>query len=96
MYIIYEIKNILNNKIYIGIHKTDNMNDSYMGSGKLIKQAIKKYGKDNFTKTSLFIFEDLRFAINKEKEIVDEHFINRNDTYNISIGGGLGEKNLTV
>ena len=32
-YFIYQIKNKINNKIYIGKHITDNPNDDYMGSG---------------------------------------------------------------
>ena len=45
-WIIYKTTCITNNKIYIGQHKTDNINDGYIGSGKLISSAIKKYGKD--------------------------------------------------
>ena len=43
---IYQITNNINNKYYIGKHITDNPYDSYMGSGKAIIRAIKKYGKE--------------------------------------------------
>jgi hypothetical protein len=89
-YIVYKITNIINQKYYIGIHKTDNINDGYMGSGKLIKKSLKKHGRGNFHKDILYVFDTLIEAQEKEKEIVDIDFIMRNDTYNISIGGGSG------
>ena len=89
-YIVYKIINSINQKCYIGIHKTDNIYDNYMGSGKLIKCAIKKYGRDNFKKEILFVFDSLLEAQNKEIEIVNINFIMDDNNYNISIGGGLG------
>ncbi len=39
-FIVYKITN----KIYIGVHRTTNINDSYMGSGTILKRSRKKYG----------------------------------------------------
>ena len=49
--IIYKTTNLVNGKIYIG--KDKNNNPSYLGSGKILKLAIKKYGKENFTKETI-------------------------------------------
>ena len=51
---IYQITNQINGKKYIGSSKKDPKDNwTYYGSGKLIKQAIEKYGKENFTKEIL-------------------------------------------
>lgn len=90
MYTIYKTTNLVNQKTYIGVHKTTNPNDSYMGSGTAIKNAIKKYGKDNFHKEILFIFETPEEAFAKEKELVNDTYINTDKNYNETIGGRGG------
>lgn len=89
-YIIYETICLVNNKKYIGYHATENIDDNYLGSGKYLKSAIKKYGKDQFIKRILFIFDSKEEALKKEKELVNEKFINDKNTYNLKIGGEGG------
>lgn len=84
---VYKITNNINNKIYVGVHKTTNVYDEYYGSGVAIKRAIEKYGKENFTKETLYIYDNEQEMYQKEKEIVNEDFINDRNTYNMTTGG---------
>jgi hypothetical protein len=86
-YYLYKITNTVNNKIYIGVHQTEDIDDGYMGSGKILTAAIKKYGIENFTKEILEVFNDAQSMFNREKEIVTEDFVARDDVYNIKVGG---------
>lgn len=89
-YTVYEIKNNLNGKIYIGIHKTKDINDSYMGSGVALKSAYEKYGIENFQKRILYVYDNFNDMRNKEVELVTESFVRRTDTYNLTVGGLQG------
>lgn len=86
-FIIYKITNKVNGKIYIGSHKTKDVNDSYMGSGKYLNRAFKKYGKENFAKEILFEFTTAKEMYDKEAEIVNEDFLSEENTYNLKKGG---------
>lgn len=55
--------------------------------GLNITKAIKKYGKENFKKEILYFCEDKESLNKKEREIVNEEFISRDDTYNLCLGG---------
>ena len=84
---LYKITNTINNKIYIGVHKTNDLNDGYMGSGKIIVSAIEKHGEQNFKKEIIQFFDTYEQALEKEKEVVNDEFLLREDVYNIRRGG---------
>ena len=89
-YLIYKITNIDSGKFYIGKHITDDKNDSYMGSGKYLKYAQECHGMDRFKKEILFECSSYEEMNQKEAEIVNQEFIDRDDTYNIKLGGDGG------
>lgn len=92
---VYETKNLINNKKYIGkcIFKRQNNWKSYLGSGKYLKRAINKYGAENFNREILFL------ALTEEELNEVEEFtidicgaVNSNEYYNLkktSIGGDI-------
>lgn len=88
-YIVYKTVNSINGKFYIGVHKTDNPNDEYLGSGKLIKRAVAKYGEQNFHKEVLAIFENPSDAFELEKTLVAEA-LSSPLCYNLKAGGEGG------
>ncbi len=86
-YLIYKITNKINNKIYIGAHKTSLMDDGYMGSGKYLLHAQRKHGIENFTKEVLFVFDSANDMYAKEAELVNDDFLAEENTYNLKRGG---------
>ena len=89
LHTVYKTVNLLNGRFYIGYHKTENPNDDYLGSGRVIKNAIRKYGRAKFKKFVLFAFEDAEQAFEKEKELVATAMQNPL-CYNIREGGDGG------
>ena len=57
-YTVYKTYNLINGKEYIGKHQTQNINDKYMGSGKLLIE--------NFNKDVLYVFNNELEMNNKE------------------------------
>lgn len=85
---VYITTNHINNKKYIGQHKIGNRDDWYLGSGKLIKRAFEKYGRENFSKEILAYansqdeLNDLEINIIKLYNAVDDE-----NFYNLAEGG---------
>jgi group I intron endonuclease len=89
-YIVYETTNNINGKKYRGIHVTNDLNDDYLGSGKLLKKAIKKYGSENFNKIILEICSSSEEMYEKESFYVNEEWVLSAETYNLKVGGEGG------
>lgn len=90
-YYVYKITNKSNEKVYIGkrCHKIPEK-DHYMGSGSQIKSAIKKYGKENFKKEILQIFNTNDEAAAFESSLVTKEFVESSLSYNMHEGGHGG------
>jgi len=86
-YTIYKTINKTNGKYYIGMHRTKNPNDNYLGSGVALKKAIEKYGKENFEKEVLFVFKTDEEMKEKENELITEDVVNDKMSYNMTLGG---------
>lgn len=110
-YIVYLTINKINHKIYIGVHRTEDPDifDGYLGNGLSIKDqsklkhpkepfhyAVKKYGISNFERSIIKTFDTLEEALELEKEIVNEDFVKRKDTYNVTLGGGMPPIKQTI
>ncbi len=86
--VIYKTTNLINGKFYIG--KDVKNNPNYLGSGKLIKQSIKKYGRSNFVKEILEICFSLQELNEKEKFWINK--LNAIESgYNLTEGGSGGD-----
>jgi hypothetical protein len=86
-YLVYKLTNTVNGKIYIGCHITKNVDDGYMGSGKRLAYAKKKYGVENFKKEILSFHESPEEMLAEEVRLVNEEFLGRANVYNLTCGG---------
>jgi hypothetical protein len=106
--IVYKTTNLVNGKIYIGVHSTNKLEDGYIGNG-IYKQkdadrerfkcpfvnAVKKHGYNNFKREILYLFGSAELAFWWESYIVDDDFINREDNYNAVTGGSEGKGRMS-
>jgi hypothetical protein len=87
---IYKTTNVINNKYYIGMHSTNNLEDGYLGSGKRLWFSINYYGKENFIKEILEFLPDRESLKEREKELVNKQLLKEDLCMNLMIGGEGG------
>ena len=90
-YNIYKTINLVNGRFYWGVHDSIDENDGYLGSGKILKQAIKKYGKASFMRKTMVTYETAADAYFDEGLLVTQKYLDENPLcYNIMFGGKGG------
>ena len=88
-YTVYKVTNTINGKVYIGRHRTDNLNDGYFASGVLINHAVKKYGRKNFEREIIHFAKDFDDMKRLELEEIEKH--HGSNCYNLSMASNGSE-----
>lgn len=70
-YTVYKVTNKLTGEFYIGVHRTQNPNDNYLGSGKNIRTQVALYGPENFTKEILHVLNRRHDAYALEIKLIE-------------------------
>lgn len=85
---IYITTNLINNKKYVGRHKSTEFDSNYLGSGKHLKNALNKYGKENFKCELIESCETFESLVEREVFYIKKFdAVNSSNWYNSSYGG---------
>lgn len=87
---IYKTTCKITGKFYIGMHSTDNLDDGYLGSGKILGYSRNKYGDENHVKEIVEYCASRDELKKREREIVNEDLLKEPLNINLQYGGGGG------
>lgn len=87
---IYKTTNLKNEKFYVGMHSTDNLNDGYLGSGIRLRRSIRRNGIENFKIEYLEFFDNRKDLSDRESQLVNEDLLKDPLCMNLVYGGGGG------
>ena len=93
---IYKTTCQVTGKFYVGMHSTDNLEDGYLGSGKILKYSVNKHGDENHIKEILEFLPSREALKLREKEIVDESLLVHPLNMNLKYGGEGGFDHLNT
>lgn len=87
---IYKTTCQVTGKFYVGMHSTNNLEDGYLGSGKILGYSIGKHGRENH-KLQILEFCETRDELKKrEAELVNEELLADPLNINLKYGGEGG------
>ena len=87
---IYKTTCSVTNKFYIGMHSTSNLDDDYLGSGKILWYSIHKHGSETHNREILEFLDNRILLRAREKEIVNEMTLQDPLCMNLMVGGEGG------
>lgn len=87
---VYLTTNLVNGKVYVGKHEFNSVKD-YIGSGTAFKNAVKKYGKENFRRKILRLCYTLH-----ELRIWEHVYIVKYKSYVCSIGYNIAKGDVNT
>ena len=82
-------------KYYIGMHSTDDLEDGYFGSGKVLWHSINRHGKEMHSKEILEFLPSRHDLKIRERELVNEEIVNDPLCMNLKLGGEGGWDHIT-
>jgi hypothetical protein len=91
LWFVYKTVCKIDGKYYIGKHQTENLDDGYLGSGKLLVKAIAKHGKLAFTREVLKMCGSLNELNDSEKAFITEEILMDPMSFNLALGGQGGD-----
>ncbi len=87
---IYKTTCSVNQRYYIGMHSTDDLNDGYLGSGTYLSRSIRKHGREHFSMEILELLPSRVRLKEREREIVTEQVLADPLCMNLKVGGEGG------
>lgn len=91
----YKTTCLITGRFYFGMHSTNDLNDNYFGSGKVITHSLKKHGKNNHVREILTFYDSREELIEGEISLITEDVLNDPNCMNI-VPGGKGDWNCAV
>ena len=91
-HVVYKTINNVTYHYYYGVHSTNNVMDSYIGSGSKLREALRQYGRAAFSCHILAIYTVRHEAYAHEREIVNELLVADPMCYNVALGGNMSSE----
>lgn len=89
---IYKTTCLVTGKFYVGMHSTDDLEDGYLGSGKILGYSIAKHGRENHKRDIIEMCQNREALKLREKDIVNETLLADPLNINLKYGGDGGGK----